>query len=190
MFILVRTDDSGKPQEGITFLLLDMNTPGIRVEPILFASGTHEVNQVFFDDARVPKVNVVGQENKGWQVAKYLLEFERGGSTGGNAARKVSLQRLRNLARLIPQADGALSDDADFMRKLDETEVQLEAIQYTEFRLMAALSKGDSPAQVFVIRRCLLDHSAYYRANRGGDGPVCRCQPSSKPSVAMSPRRA
>lgn len=145
MFILVRTDDSGKPQEGITFLLLDMNTPGIRVEPILFASGTHEVNQVFFDDARVPKANVVGQENKGWQVAKYLLEFERGGSTGGNAARKVSLQRLRNLTRLIPQADGALSDDADFMRKLDETEVQLEAIQYTEFRLMAALSKGDSP---------------------------------------------
>ena len=100
---------------------------------------------MFFDDARVPKANVVGQENKGWQVAKYLLEFERGGSTGGNAARKVSLQRLRNLTRLIPQADGALSDDADFMRKLDETEVQLEAIQYTEFRLMAALSKGDSP---------------------------------------------
>ena len=71
-----------------------MNTPGIRVEPILFASGAHEVNQVFFDDARIPKANVVGQENKGWQVAKYLLEFERGGSTGGNAARKVSLQRL------------------------------------------------------------------------------------------------
>ena len=145
MFTLVRTNDQGKPQEGITFLLLDMDTPGIRVEPILFASGTHEVNQVFFDDARVPKANLVGEEHKGWQVAKYLLEFERGGSTGGNAARKVSLQRLRKLAALIPQGVGYLADDPDFVRKLDETAVQLEAIQYTEFRMMAALSKGDSP---------------------------------------------
>ena len=114
MFILVRTSDQGKPQEGITFLLLDMDTPGIRVEPILFASGAHEVNQVFFDDARVPKANVVGQENKGWQVAKYLLEFERGGSAGGNAARKVSLQRLRALAQIIPYQGGMLADDNDF----------------------------------------------------------------------------
>lgn len=145
MFILVRTNDQGKPQEGITFLLLDMDTPGIRVEPILFASGAHEVNQVFFDDARVPKANVVGEENKGWQVAKYLLEFERGGSAGGNAARKVSLQRLRTLAQIIPHENGTLADDNDFTRKMDETSVQLEAIQYTEFRMMAALSKGDSP---------------------------------------------
>ena len=95
MFLLVRSDDSGKPQEGITFLLMDMDSPGVRVEPIVFASGSHEVNQVFFDDVRVPKSNIVGEENKGWQVAKYLLEFERGGSTGGNAARNVALQRVR-----------------------------------------------------------------------------------------------
>ena len=174
MFLLVRTDDSGKPQEGITFLLLDMDTPGIRIEPILFASGTHEVNQVFFDDARVPKANVVGQENKGWQVAKYLLEFERGGSTGGNASRKVSLQRLRNLAQLIPQGDSILADDADFMRKLDETEVQLEAIQYTEFRMMAALSKGDSPGpESSVIKALCRDHPAYNRTCGRGHWPVC-----------------
>ena len=64
-----------------------MDSPGVRVEPILFASGSHEVNQVFFDDVRVPKRNIVGEENKGWQVAKYLLEFERGGSTGGTVYR-------------------------------------------------------------------------------------------------------
>lgn len=154
MFLLVRTNDQGKPQEGITFLLLDMATPGIRVEPILFASGTHEVNQVFFDDVRVPKVNVVGEENKGWQVAKYLLEFERGGSTG-NAARKVGLARLRTLAGMIPQGESTLADDTDFIRKLDETAVQLEAIQFTEFRMMAALSKGQRPGPESSVLKAL-----------------------------------
>ena len=154
MFLLVRTNDQGKPQEGITFLLLDMATPGIRVEPILFASGTHEVNQVFFDDVRVPKANVVGEENKGWQVAKYLLEFERGGSTG-NAARKVGLARLRTLAGMIPQGESTLADDTDFIRKLDETAVQLEAIQFTEFRMMAALSKGQRPGPESSVLKAL-----------------------------------
>ena len=93
MFALVRTANTGKPQQGITFLLLDMDTPGIRVEPILFASGTHEVNQVFFDEVRVPVSNVVGEVNQGWTVAKYLLEFERGG--GGTAAHQSALDRLR-----------------------------------------------------------------------------------------------
>ena len=97
MFLLVRSDDSGKPQDGITFLLLDMDSPGIKVEPIVFASGTHEVNQVFFENVRVAKSNIVGQEHKGWSVAKYLLEFERGG--GGTASRKIALKRLRNLAQ-------------------------------------------------------------------------------------------
>ena len=154
MFLLVRTNDQGKPQEGITFLLMDMATPGIRVEPILFASGTHEVNQVFFDDVRVPKANVVGEENKGWQVAKYLLEFERGGSTG-NAARKVGLARLRTLAGMIPQGESTLADDTDFIRKLDETAVQLEAIQFTEFRMMAALSKGQRPGPESSVLKAL-----------------------------------
>ena len=143
MFLLVRTRDTGKPQQGITFLLLDMDTPGITVEPIVFASGTHEVNQVFFDNVRVPKANRVGEEDQGWTVAKYLLEFERGG--GGTAAQKTALQRLRNLARQTPTSAGTLADDRDFKRKLDETEVRLEAIQYTEFRIMAALSKGQNP---------------------------------------------
>jgi acyl-CoA dehydrogenase len=143
MFCLVRTRSDGKPQHGITFLLLDMDTPGITVEPILFASGTHEVNQVFFDDVRVPAANRVGEEDQGWAVAKYLLEFERGG--GGTAAHRSALERIRRLAESIPTDNGTLLDDADFKGKLDETAVQLEANQFTEFRIMAALSRGQNP---------------------------------------------
>ena len=155
MFLLVRSDDSGKPQEGITFLLMDMDSPGVRVEPIVFASGSHEVNQVFFDDVRVPKTNIVGAENKGWQVAKYLLEFERGGSTGGNAARKVALQRVRKLAESIALDGGTVAEDPSFKRRLEEAEVQLEAIQYTEFRLMASLSKGQNPGPESSVMKAL-----------------------------------
>jgi alkylation response protein AidB-like acyl-CoA dehydrogenase len=143
MFCLVRTRDTGKPQEGITFLLLDMDTPGIKVEPILFASGTHEVNQVFFDDVRVPKENRVGAEDRGWTVAKYLLEFERGG--GGTAAQQTALAKLRRLAASIPTGNGTLAGDPDFKRKLDATDARLQAVQYTEFRIMAAISKGGTP---------------------------------------------
>ena len=143
MFALVRTTAGDKPQHGITFLLLDMDSPGITVEPIVFASGTHEVNQVFFDDVRVPVVNRVGEEDQGWTVAKYLLEFERGG--GGTAAHRSALTRVRRLAEAIPAGEGTLMADADFKRKVDETAVQLEANQFTEFRIMAALSKGQNP---------------------------------------------
>ena len=79
IFCLVRTDNSGKPQQGITFLLIDMDTPGIEIKPIITLAGDHEVNQTFFDDVKVPVENVVGKENDGWTGAKYLLEFERGG---------------------------------------------------------------------------------------------------------------
>ena len=107
MFILVRTNDAGKPQDGITFLLLDMDSPGITVEPILFASGTHEVNQVFFDNVYVPKQNIVGQENQGWTVAKYLLEFERGGGgaapAGGGAMSRIE-ERSHVMTRAPPQS--------------------------------------------------------------------------------------
>ncbi len=143
MFCLVRTADDGKPQAGITFVLLDMDTPGISVEPIVFASGTHEVNQVFFDDVRVPVGNRVGDEHQGWTVAKYLLEFERGG--GGTAAQQSALDRVRRLAADVETEAGSLLDDAAFARQLNETAVAVEAAQYTELRIMAALSKGQNP---------------------------------------------
>ena len=158
MFCLVRTSNTGKPQEGITFLLLDMDTPGITVQPIRFASGTHEVNQVFFDRVRVPKANMVGREHQGWTVAKYLLEFERGG--GGSGGYETGLKRIRQLAADQRASGGTLLEDPAFRRRLDETEVKAQAIQYTELRIMAALSKGENPGpESSVLKTCGADLS-------------------------------
>jgi acyl-CoA dehydrogenase len=142
MFCLVRTSSNGKPQAGITFLLVDMDMPGITVSPIISISGDHELNQVFFDGVRVPKANRVGDENDGWSVAKYLLEFERGGSYA--PVLKVALDRLREMA-----ADGAGGaapiDDPAFRRKLAEAEIAVEAIEATEHRVLSAAAGGRSP---------------------------------------------
>jgi acyl-CoA dehydrogenase len=144
MFCLVRTKFDGKPQAGITFLLLDMQSPGITVRPIITLAGEHEVNQVFFDDVRVPKSGRLGEENDGWTVAKYLLEFERGGGSG--AGLKIALQRVRALA-CVQYADdgGCLIDDAGFASRLAATGVLVEAIEMTEHRVMSALSSGKNP---------------------------------------------
>ena len=156
MFCLVRTRRTGKLQEGITFLLLDMDTPGITVKPIVFAPGTHEVNQVFFDRARVPRANIVGKEHQGWTVAKYLLEFERGG--GGAGGYEAGLRRIRRLASNVAASGRTLLDEPAFKRRLDETAVQLQAIQFTELRIMAALSKGESPGpESSILKKCGAD---------------------------------
>ena len=144
MFCLVRTDASGKPQEGITFLLIDMATPGIKVEPIITLAGEHEVNQVFFDDVRVPKKNRVGEENDGWTVAKYLLEFERGGAYA--AGLSVKLEKVRQVASQQPNGTGApLSEDPAFKRRLGETEIQAKALEITEHRIMADIARTGQP---------------------------------------------
>lgn len=143
IFCLVRTDSSGKPQQGITFLLIDMDTPGIKVEPIITMAGDHEVNQVFFDDVRVPKLNRVGEENDGWTVAKYLLEFERGGSY--SAGLEVAIDKLRATAAAERQDGETLNDDPDFVRKLTELEIQVMSLKFTEHRIMAELSNGQNP---------------------------------------------
>jgi acyl-CoA dehydrogenase len=144
MFCLVRTSTEGKPQTGITFLLLDMNTPGLKVEPIITMAGEHEVNQVFFDDVRVPKANRLGAENQGWTVAKYLLEFERGGGAG--AGLKVSLERIRQMASAERSDTGErLIDDPSFSNRIMQAEIAVAAIEMTEHRVMSALSTGKNP---------------------------------------------
>ena len=144
MFCLVRTKADGKPQAGITFLLLDMDTPGIAVKPIITLAGEHEVNQVFFDDVRVPKSGRLGEENDGWTVAKYLLEFERGG--GSSPSLRVSLQRLREMAKgEASDAGGALFWDPAFRARLAEVEIAVTAIEVTEHRMLSALSSGKNP---------------------------------------------
>ena len=138
MFCLVRTRFEGKPQQGITFLLLEMDAPGITVKPIITLAGDHEVNQVFFDDVRVPQAGRVGEENKGWTVAKYLLEFERGG--GSAPGLKIALERVTALAA----AEGVLGE-GDFRSRLAAARVAVEAIEMTEHRVLAALSEGRNP---------------------------------------------
>ena len=132
IFCLVRTDKSTKPQAGITFLLIDMTSAGISVEPIITLAGDHEVNQVFFDNVRVPVENRVGEENDGWTVAKTLLTFER---SSAYAARLKLM--LGNLEALIEEAD-----DAMLVKRHAELAIRVAAIEMTEFRVQAALADG------------------------------------------------
>jgi acyl-CoA dehydrogenase len=144
MFCLVRTKFDGKRQAGITFLLLDMKTPGVTVKPIITLAGDHEVNQVFFDNVRVPQSGRLGAENDGWTVAKYLLEFERGG--GSAAGLKVSLGRLRRMAAAeMSDAGVPLSRDASMRARISSAEIAVEAIEMTEHRVMSALAAGQAP---------------------------------------------
>jgi acyl-CoA dehydrogenase len=140
MFALVRTGaDSARRQDGISFLLIDMRTPGITVRPIRSASGDHEVNQVFFDGVRVPLANRIGEEGQGWTIAKYLLEFERGGAIAA-ARLRAALERVVALA----EARGAL-DDADLALAVSAVEVDVDALEATELRVMATMQVGQNP---------------------------------------------
>ncbi len=138
MFCLVRTDGSGIRQEGITFILIDMEAEGARVDPIVMLTGEHIQNAVFFDNVRVPKANVIGEVNKGWTVAKYLLEFERGGSSYGPRL----IARTKKLRRVALEQD-ALSPG--IARALSEAEIAAQALEMQELRLMAELSGGGTP---------------------------------------------
>jgi len=130
MFCLVRTSAEGKPQDGISFVLIDsMNTPGLTVKPIVTLAGDHEVNQVFFDNVRTPVANRIGPENAGWTVAKYLLEFERGGDayTPNLHAR---LEDVRRIAREeAADGSGRLIDERDFAVRLAEAEIAIQGLE-------------------------------------------------------------
>ncbi|NKB98342.1 MAG: acyl-CoA dehydrogenase [Pseudomonadales bacterium] len=144
IFCLVRTDPNVKPQIGITFLLIPMDTPGITVEPIITIADDHEVNQVFFDDVRVPQANRVGPENEGWTVAKYLLEFERGGG-GATPGIDESIRDLKVIASREKDGASALMDDEGFASRLSELEILNESLRFQELRTLEALTKGGSP---------------------------------------------
>jgi alkylation response protein AidB-like acyl-CoA dehydrogenase len=141
IFCLVRTDSNVKSQEGITFLLIDMKTPGITVKPIIVLDGAHEVNDVFFDNVKVPVANRVGEENKGWTYAKFLLVHERSG-IARVAGSKRAVERLKEIAGSEMVDGKPLIDTEDFSRKVAELEVELSALEFTELRTLAAESKG------------------------------------------------
>jgi len=144
IFCLVRTDNSDIPQKGITFLLIEMNTPGITVDPITMLTGEHIQNQIFFEDVRVPKKNVIGKVGNGWTVAKYLLQFERGNAYAPKL--KGHLNKIRALATSERGSSGdVLANCADFQAKLNEAEIEITAIEYTEHRVLSELSQGGAP---------------------------------------------
>jgi alkylation response protein AidB-like acyl-CoA dehydrogenase len=153
IFCLVRTDATRpKRQEGISFLLIDMRSPGITVRPIALMDGGHEVNEVFFDDVRVPLENRVHEENDGWTVAKYLLGYERLG-TGRVGASKRELARLKELAAKTPKDGGSLLDDPRFRDRVTRVEVELMALEITNLRYLDQMRGGRAPgAEVSLLK--------------------------------------
>ena len=145
IFCLVRTDTTVKKQEGISFLLIDMHSPGITVKPIVLLDGHAEVNEVFFDDVRVPANNLIGEENKGWTYAKVLLTHERTNIAGVPRGKR----RIKALKRIAAEtSDGfgdSMMEDSAFSKKLAEIEIELKALEYSELRTLAALSVGKAP---------------------------------------------
>lgn len=164
MFALVRTSSEGKPQQGITFLLLDMKSPGIQIDPILSMSGEHELNQVFFDDVRVPIANRLSHENDGWSVAKYLLGHERGGKYA--PALIAYLEQIRQAV-----ADSDRHGDPVLALRIAREHIALLALQALELK---AMYKGDDPAMPSILkilgteRSQRLDHIAVDVAGPAG----------------------
>tara|TARA_B100001113_G_scaffold169895_1_gene138976 strand:+ start:200 stop:1396 length:1197 start_codon:yes stop_codon:yes gene_type:complete len=144
IFCLVRTDNSGKKQEGITFLMLDMNQPGIKVEPILTMAQDHDFNQVVFTDAVADVKDRIGKENEGWSVAKYLLEFERSGGVGGSKSLS-DIQFIKKLMNKISATHNDTSFIDVYSTKVTELEIKAQSIQYTALRILSSLKGGDSP---------------------------------------------
>ena len=146
IFCLVRTDSNmAKKQEGISFLLIDMKTPGIEVRPLILMDGGHEVNEVFFTDVKVPAENLIYEEGKGWTVAKYLLGHERMG-TGRIGASKRELAKLKEFVAQQPGDDGKpLSEDVRFRDRVSRLEVELMALEITNLRFLDQMRRTGQP---------------------------------------------
>ena len=144
IFCLVRTSNEGKRQEGISFLMIDMDTPGVEVRPIILLEGTHEVNEIYFTDVKVPVENLVGEENKGWTYAKYLLLHERTNGAGVGFAYE-GLSHLKDIAQRQMKDGKPLLDDPFFAARMSEIEVDLSALATTHMRMVAAADDGAAP---------------------------------------------
>ncbi|WP_219216266.1 acyl-CoA dehydrogenase family protein [Variovorax boronicumulans] len=142
IFCLVRTSMEARPQRGISFLLIDMKSPGVEVRPIVTLDGEHEVNEVFFTDVRVPLENLVGEENEGWTCAKYLLTHERNAGIGFCVA---ALQRLKTVAARVQRQGRPLDQDPLFAARMARVEIALENLKTTSLRVTATVAAGGSP---------------------------------------------
>ena len=142
IFALVRTDKECKPQQGISFLLIDMNSPGIEVKPIVSIDGLHHLNEVYFTDVQVPVGNRIGEENKGWTYAKFLLGHERAGIAGVASSRRA-IQALREISNQESDGNGqTLAQDSHFVRQVSQAEIKLEALAGIESKILSAMSGG------------------------------------------------
>ena len=144
IFCLVRTNKDVKAQAGISFLLVDMNTPGVTVRPIITLDGEHEVNEVFFTDVKVPAENLVGEENKGWTYAKYLLTYERTNIAGVGFS-VAALEKLKVAADRMHYNGKPLSQDPLFAARMARVEIDLENMKTTNLRVIAAVAGGGVP---------------------------------------------
>ncbi|WP_028226336.1 acyl-CoA dehydrogenase family protein [Paraburkholderia ferrariae] len=144
IFCLVRTNVDVRKQEGISFLLIDMRTPGVEVRPIITLDGEHEVNEVFFSDVRVPVDNLIGEENKGWTYAKYLLTYERTNLAGVGFS-VAALARLKRVAQEVQRNGRPLAEDPQFAARLARVEIDLENMKTTNLRVIAAVAGGGAP---------------------------------------------
>ncbi|PJE35570.1 pimeloyl-CoA dehydrogenase large subunit [Pseudooceanicola lipolyticus] len=144
IFCLVRTDPEVKQQEGISFLLIDMNSPGIEVRPIILLDGVHEVNEVFFDNVKVPVENLVGEENKGWTYAKYLLTHERTGIAGVGFS-QAGLESVKRIARAESANGRPLIENPHFAARLARAEIDLMALATSNLRIISQAAAGQAP---------------------------------------------
>ena len=154
MFCLVRTgSESPKQQEGITFLLIDMKTPGITIRPLILMDGSHEVNEVFFEKVRVPVENLVHEEGKGWTVAKYLLGYERM-NQGRIGIAKRTLAKLKDYARDARKDGRPLAEDVRFRDRIARVEVELMALELTNLRMLDQMRRSGRPpgAEVSILK--------------------------------------
>ncbi|WP_425229996.1 acyl-CoA dehydrogenase family protein [Sphingomonas sp.] len=184
IFCLVRTTKTGRKQEGITFLLIDMKTPGIEVRPIVMSSGEWIQNQVFFNSVRIPVANVLGAIDDGWTVAKYLLEFERGG-TAYAPELQVNLETLRQHAGAVLAEDGMLDQDPVFAAKLADLSIRIEVLDALESDLLSAVS-ADRPIGADASMMKILGTELQQRMTElvlEAAGPLARAW---QPGVAMA----
>jgi alkylation response protein AidB-like acyl-CoA dehydrogenase len=141
IFCLVRTAFDGKPQAGISFLLVDLDTPGIEMRPIRLIEGGYEVNEVFFTDVRVPAANLVGRENEGWSIAKFLLGHERA-NIAGTGFSVQALEQVKALARTVHRGGKPLIQNPLFAARLAEVEAELDAMKITNLRMLSKAAQG------------------------------------------------
>ena len=157
IFCLVRTSDEDIPQKGISFLLIDMPSPGIEVVPIITIDapkeGYQEINMIHFTDVQVPAENLIGEAGKGWTYAKYLLEFERGNAYSHGL--KAGLQQIREMASTERNGSGqSLVQDNDFKRKMNSAEIAISALEFTELRILSSLTAGKNPGPESSLLKC------------------------------------